>query len=134
MVARKNSQKQKKTKKQKRDVPSHAHAHVTATFNNTIVTVTEPSGSVLTWGSTGTAGYKGTRQSTPFAATSAVQEVADKAKAMGIKSLDIYVKGAGLGRDGAVRALKSAGLKITSIADVTPIPHNGCRPKKRRRV
>lgn len=127
-------QKPKKKKKKRKDIPSHAKAHVTATFNNTIVTVTEPDGSVLTWGSTGTAGYKGTRQSTPFAATSAVQEVADKVKALGVKSLDIYVKGAGLGRDAAVRALKSAGLEITSITDVTPIPHNGCRPKKRRRV
>lgn len=134
MVAKKNSQKQKRSKRQKRDIPSHALAHVTATFNNTIVTVTEPNGDTIAWGSTGTAGYKGTRQSTPFAATSAVQEVAEKIKALGVKSLDVYVKGAGLGRDAAVRALKSAGLEITSIADVTPIPHNGCRPKKRRRV
>lgn len=124
----------KSRKKQRRNVPAHARAHVTATFNNTIVTVTEPKGDPIAWGSTGTAGYKGTRQSTPFAATSAVQEVAEKIKGMGVRSLDVYVKGAGLGRDAAVRALKSAGLEITSIADVTPTPHNGCRPKKRRRV
>jgi len=128
------TKKKSQKKKQRRNVPSHAKAHVTATFNNTILTVTEPEGNPIAWGSTGTAGYKGTRQSTPFAATSAVQEVAEKIKAMGVKSLDVYVKGAGLGRDAAVRALKSAGIEITSIADVTPIPHNGCRPKKRRRV
>lgn len=126
--------KQTKRKKTKREIPSHGRAHVTATFNNTIITVTDPDGNVITWGSTGTAGYKGTRQSTPFAATTAVQQVAEKAKAAGVRSLDVLVKGAGLGRDAAVRALKSAGVEITSIADVTPIPHNGCRPKKRRRV
>lgn len=121
-------------KKQKRDVPSHVQAHVTATFNNTIVTITDPEGKVITWGSTGTAGYKGTRQSTPFAATTAAQIVAERIRDWGVRTVDVYVKGAGLGRDAAVRAFKSAGLEITSITDVTPIPHNGCRPKKRRRV
>lgn len=123
-----------KKRKQRREISTHGKAHITATFNNTIITITDPAGDVITWGSTGTAGYKGTRQSTPFAATTAVQQVAEKAKSLGIQSLDVLVKGAGLGRDAAVRALKSAGVEITSIADVTPIPHNGCRPKNRRRV
>ena len=113
---------------------THGRAYVTATFNNTLVTITDPSGNTLLWGSAGASGFKGARKSTPFAATSAVEQVAKKAKNLGITSIEVYVKGPGPGRDGAIRAFKSAGLEITMIADVTPIPHNGPRATKRRRV
>lgn len=114
--------------------PAHARAYVTATFNNTLITVTDTNGNTIAWGSAGAAGFKGARKSTPYAATTAVEKVASRAKEKGVKSIEIYVKGPGPGRDGAIRALKSAGLDITMIADVTPIPHNGPRPSKRRRV
>lgn len=109
--------------------------YIMATFNNTIVTFTDESGNTLGWGTSGSVGFKGTRKSTPFAATSAVDQVAKKVIAKsGLRSVDVFIKGPGAGRDSALRALKSAGLSITMIADVTPIPHNGVRPKKRRRV
>lgn len=123
-----------KSKEKSPKTVTHARAYVTATFNNTLVTITDPSGKTLLWGSAGSAGFKGARKSTPYAATTAVEQVAKKAKNLGIASMEVYVKGPGPGRDGAIRALKSAGLDITMIADVTPIPHNGPRASKRRRV
>lgn len=109
--------------------------YIQSTFNNTIVTLTDERGNTLGWGSSGGVGFKGTRKSTPFAATSAVEQVARKViTANGLKSVEVYIKGPGAGRDAALRALKSAGLTITLIADVTPMPHNGVRPKKKRRV
>jgi small subunit ribosomal protein S11 len=113
---------------------SHGRAYVTATFNNTLVTVTDNTGQTIVWGSSGAAGFKGARKSTPFAATTAVENVARKAKERGVTSIEVYIKGPGPGRDGAIRAFKAAGLAITMIADVTPIPHNGPRARKRRRV
>lgn len=108
--------------------------YVTATFNNTVVTLTDSLGNTLAWGTSGTAGFKGARKATPFAAISAMETVAQKAKALGMTSCELYIKGPGSGRDATIKALRSAGINITMIADVTPIPHNGPRPKKRRRV
>lgn len=109
--------------------------YISASFNNTLVTITDEKGDVLGWGSSGSVGFKGTRKSTPFAATSAVEKVINKAKdEFGLKEVEIYVKGPGPGRDAALRAIRSAGVKIALIADVTPIPHNGPRPKKKRRA
>lgn len=108
--------------------------YVTATFNNTIVTLTDTAGNTLAWGSSGAAGFKGARRATPFAAISAMEAVAQKAKVMGMVSCELYIKGPGSGRDATIKALRGAGLNITMIADVTPIPHNGPRAKKRRRV
>ena len=109
-------------------------AHVQATFNNTIVTITDPQGNVVTWASAGSVGFKGSRKSTPFAAQTASENAAQKAMSHGMKEVKVYVKGPGAGREAAIRALQAAGLEITAIKDVTPIPHNGCRPPKRRRV
>lgn len=120
-------------KKTIREVSS-GRVYVTASFNNTVVTITDKLGNAVAWGSAGTTGFKGARKSTPYAATTTVEHVARKAMGMGLKDVEIYIKGPGAGRDSAIRALKSAGLNISMIADVTPIPHNGCRPKKRRRV
>lgn len=122
------------TKKEKKTIASHGKAYITATFNNTLVSITDPAGAVIVRGSAGSSGFKGARKSTPFAATTSVKNVAEKARALGMQSLDVLVKGPGLGRDAAVRAIRQAGLQISSLADVTPIPHNGCRPRKRRRV
>jgi len=108
-------------------------AHIQATFNNTIITITDPSGNVLAWASAGT-DFRGSRKSTPFAATQAATKAAEDAMSMGLASVEVRVKGPGGGREAAVRALRSAGLDITTIMDVTPIPHNGCRPPKKRRV
>ncbi len=113
---------------------THGKAYVTATFNNTIVTVTDLVGNALVWGSAGASGFKGARKATPYAATSAVDTISKKIKERGMVSLEVYVKGPGPGRDAAIRAFKIAGLEITAIADLTPIPHNGPRPSKRRRV
>jgi small subunit ribosomal protein S11 len=107
---------------------------ITATFNNTLVTITDTSGNTLCWGSSGLAGFKGARKSTPYAATTAVETVARKAQGMGLKEVEVFIKGPGPGRDAALRGLKAVGLNITLIADVTPIPHNGVRAKKKRRV
>ena len=111
-----------------------AIAHIKATFNNTIITVTDTSGAVLAWDSAGTIGYKGSRKSTPFAAQRAAAKVADKIRKMGVHELAVKVRGPGSGRESAIRALSSAGVEIKVIEDVTPLPHNGCRPRKRRRV
>lgn len=109
--------------------------YIAATFNNTMITVTDEKGNTLGWGSAGNVGFKGTRKSTPFAATTAVDQVMKKViSATGLRSVEVYMKGPGSGRDAALRALKNAGLSITMIADVTPMPHNGVRPKKKRRV
>ena len=108
--------------------------HIRATFNNTTVTITDTKGDTLCWSSSGTSGFKGSRKSTPFAGQSAAQQAAEKAVKFGLKEVDVKVKGPGSGRESAITALQSAGLKIKSIEDVTPLPHNGCRPKKRRRV
>ncbi|OGG16847.1 30S ribosomal protein S11 [Candidatus Gottesmanbacteria bacterium RIFCSPHIGHO2_02_FULL_39_11] len=109
--------------------------YITSTFNNTLVTLTDDKGNTLGWGSSGAVGFKGTRKSTPFAATSAVEQVAKKViSAYGLKHVEVFIKGPGAGRDAALRALKSAGLMISLIADVTPMPHNGVRAKKKRRV
>jgi len=108
--------------------------YITATFNNTLVTITDPAGNVVTWGSAGAGGFKGARKATPFAATTAVETTARKALAKGIKEVEVYLKGPGAGRDAALRALKAVGMKMALIADVTPMPHNGPRQKKRRRM
>lgn len=108
--------------------------YVTATFNNTLINITDAEGNTLAWETTGTAGFKGSRKSTPFAATSTVEKVMKKVKALGLKEVEVYIKGPGPGRDAALRVLRGTDLKISLIADVTPIPHNGPRPKKRRRV
>ena len=109
-------------------------AHVQATFNNTIITITDSSGNVITWSSAGAMGFKGSRKSTPFAAQMAATTAAQKAVNQGMKEIKVYVKGPGSGREAAIRSLQSAGLEVSVIKDVTPIPHNGCRPPKRRRV
>ncbi len=109
-------------------------AYVQSTFNNTIVTITDPQGNAIAWGSSGTAGFKGSRKGTPYAAQLAARDAARRAMEHGLRQIEVYVKGPGSGREAAIRALQSSGLHITSIRDVTPIPHNGCRPPKRRRV
>lgn len=108
--------------------------YITATFNNTLVSITDMAGNMIAWGSSGASGFKGARKATPFAATTAVEVTARKAQTAGIKEVEVYLKGPGSGRDAALRALKSAGLRMSLIADVTPMAHNGARPKKRRRV
>ena len=120
-------------KKAKRTVPEGI-AHIHSTFNNTIVTITDPTGNVVAWASAGNVGFKGSRKGTPFAATQAALNAGNAAKAVGMRSLDVRVKGPGSGRESAIRALQTVGLEVKSIRDVTPIPHNGCRPPKRRRV
>jgi small subunit ribosomal protein S11 len=120
-------------KKIRRTVP-RGIAYIKATFNNTIVTITDPNGDVLCWDSAGTIGYKGSRKSTPFAAQRAAEAVAGKAKKMGVREIEVKVKGPGAGRESAIRALLAAGLEIRAIEDTTPLPHDGCRPKKKRRV
>jgi small subunit ribosomal protein S11 len=120
-------------RRERREVRSGI-AHVQATFNNTIVTITDKAGNVVAWSSAGSAGFKGSRKSTPFAAQMAAEAAARKAMEYGLKSVDVNVKGPGAGREAAIRSLQAVGLEITSIKDVTPIPHDGCRPPKRRRV
>lgn len=122
------------SRKQETNFPEKAKVYVTATFNNTIVTLTDEQGNALLAGSAGMSGFKGTRKATPYAATTAVDRVAKRAREKGVKEVEVYIKGPGTGRDAALRALRSAGLSMSLIADVTPIPHNGVRPKKRRRV
>ncbi len=123
----------KKVKKEKKHV-AHGIAHVHASFNNTVVTITDLEGNVVSWSSAGTLGFKGSRKGTPFAAQQAANAAATSAREHGLRSIDIRVKGPGSGRESAIRALQAAGVEIKSIRDVTPIPHNGCRPPKRRRV
>ena len=123
----------KKKKKRTQKIPKGV-AHIKATFNNTVITIADPEGNVLTSVSSGAVGFKGTKKSTPFAASRAAEDAGKKALAMGMKEISIYVKGPGAGREAAIRSLESVGLSIDIIRDVTPIPHNGCRPPKRRRV
>ena len=121
-------------KKRDRRVSANGVAHVQASFNNTIVTITDQDGNVVTWASAGKVGFKGSRKSTPFAAQVAAENSAREALNAGMKRVEVWVKGPGAGREAAIRSLQAAGLEISAIKDVTPIPHNGCRPPKRRRV
>ncbi|HKJ29855.1 MAG: 30S ribosomal protein S11 [Planctomycetota bacterium] len=120
-------------KGEKKNVPNGI-AHIQATFNNTIITITDVTGNVISWCTSGSKGFRGSRKSTPFAAQMAAEDAAKKAQEHGLRSVEVWVKGPGSGRESALRALQSVGLTITMIKDVTPIPHNGCRPPKRRRV
>jgi len=122
-----------KKKKERRQIPVGV-AHIQSTFNNTIVTISDSQGNVLAWSSAGTTGFKGSRKGTPFAAGLAAEAAARKAMEHGLKQVEVYVKGPGAGREAAIRSLQTAGLEVALIRDVTPIPHNGCRPPKRRRV
>jgi len=122
-----------KKKREKRLVP-HGLASITATFNNTLITISDPEGNVLSWSSAGRIGFKGSRKGTPFAAQVAGKSAGGQAKDLGMRSLDVQVKGPGAGRESAIRSLAAVGIEIKSIRDITPIPHNGCRPRKRRRV
>ena len=122
-----------KKKKERKNIPVGV-AHIQATFNNTMITITDPVGNVISWSTAGAKGFKGSRKSTPFAAQVAAEDAAKKAQEHGLRSIEVWVKGPGSGRESALRALQAAGLNITLIKDVTPIPHNGCRPPKRRRV
>jgi len=124
----------KKGKKREKKIVQIGVAHIQASFNNTIVTMTDMNGNVVVWSSAGNQGFKGSRKSTPFAAQRAAEVAAKKAMEHGMRQVDVYVKGPGSGRESAIRALQAAGLKINLIKDVTPVPHNGCRPPKRRRV
>ena len=120
-------------RRERKNVPQ-GHAHVQATFNNTIVTITDTSGATVAWGSAGLAGFKGSRKSTPYAAALSADGAARRAMEHGMRQIEVFVKGPGAGREQAIRSLQAAGLEVTAITDVTPIPHNGCRPPKRRRV
>ncbi|MFQ6671815.1 MAG: 30S ribosomal protein S11 [Candidatus Tectimicrobiota bacterium] len=121
-------------KRREKKIIQEGIAHIKSTFNNTIVTITDPSGNVVAWASAGTQGFKGSRKSTPFAAQMAAEAAAKKAKDQGMKKVQVFVKGPGSGREAALRSLQAQGLEVEFIRDVTPIPHNGCRPPKRRRV
>ena len=123
----------KRSKKMRKLVP-RAIANIQATFNNTIITIADPKGATLCWASAGTIGYKGSRKSTPFAAQKAAESVAEKARRFGVRELEVKINGPGAGRESAIRALQAAGIDIRAIVDVTPLPHNGCRPPKKRRV
>jgi small subunit ribosomal protein S11 len=120
-------------RKERKNIPTGV-AHIQSTFNNTVVTITDPAGNTVSWSSAGVQGFKGSRKSTPFAAQLAGEDAAKKAMDHGMRSLEVYIKGPGAGREAALRALNAAGMQITVIRDVTPSPHNGCRPPKRRRV
>lgn len=132
MVAKKN--RKARVKRRDRKNIERGHAHIKSTFNNTIVTITDTQGNTIAWSSAGQLGFKGSRKSTPFAAQMAAEAAAKKAMEHGLKTVEVYVKGPGAGREAAIRSLQAAGLEVSLIKDVTPIPHNGCRPPKRRRV
>ena len=123
-----------RAKKRERKNVLVGHAHIQSTFNNTIVTITDTTGNVLSWGSAGLVGFKGSRKSTPYAAAQTAEGAAKRAMEHGVRHVEVFVKGPGAGREQAIRSLQAAGLEVTAITDVTPIPHNGCRPPKRRRV
>ncbi len=135
-VPKKETGKRKKTfkKRTEKRIVHHGLVHIQASFNNTLITITDPEGNVVAWSSAGGIGFKGSRKGTPFAATQAAINAGNAAKAVGMRSVDVRVKGPGSGRESAIRALQTIGLTVNSIRDVTPIPHNGCRPPKRRRV
>ncbi len=122
------------TKKKSTPITENGRAYITSTFNNTLVTITDTNGNTLGWSSAGASGFKGTRKSTPFAATTAMETVARKALSLGLKNVEVFIKGPGSGRDAALRAIKSVGLSISAISDITPIPHNGPRASKKRRI
>jgi len=128
------AKKRAKSKRRERKSIPAGRAYIQATFNNTIVTLTDPAGNVIAWGSSGTVGFKGSRKGTPYAAQLVARDAARKAMVHGLRQVEVYVKGPGSRREAAIRSLQSSGLYITSIRDVTPIPHNGCRPPKKRRV
>ncbi|MCS6938406.1 MAG: 30S ribosomal protein S11 [Roseiflexaceae bacterium] len=127
------TKRQRGKRREKKNVP-RGQAHIQSTFNNTIVTITDPNGNVICWSSAGQNGFKGSRKSTPYAAQVAAETAARKAIENGMRQVEVFVKGPGAGREAAIRSLQAAGLQVTAITDVTPIPHNGCRPPKRRRV
>ncbi len=127
------TKRQRGKRREKKNVP-RGQAHIQSTFNNTIVTITDPNGNVVCWSSAGQNGFKGSRKSTPYAAQVAAENAARKALENGMRQIEVFVKGPGAGREAAIRSLQAAGLQVTAITDVTPIPHNGCRPPKRRRV
>ena len=124
----------KKVRRKEKKNIAHGQAHIKSTFNNTIVSITDPQGNVISWASAGHVGFKGSRKSTPFAAQMAAENCARKAQEHGMKKVDVFVKGPGSGRETAIRSLAATGLEIVGIQDVIPVPHNGCRPRKRRRV
>lgn len=128
-----SARRQRGKRRERKNVP-RGQAHILSTFNNTIVTITDPQGAVVCWSSAGQSGFKGSRKSTPYAAQVTAESAARKAMENGMRSIEVFVKGPGSGREAAIRSLQAAGLTVTSITDVTPIPHNGCRPPKRRRV
>ena len=130
---RQSAASRKPRRKEKKNV-AHGHAHIKSTFNNTIVSITDPQGNVISWASAGHVGFKGSRKSTPFAAQMAAESAARRAQEHGMRKVDVFVKGPGSGRETAIRSLQATGLEVGSIQDVTPTPHNGCRPPKRRRV
>ena len=134
MAAQSNTAKKVVRKRRERKNVEKGQVHIQATFNNTIVTITDMAGNAISWASAGELGFKGSRKSTPFAAQTAAETAARAAMEHGLKSVEVFVKGPGSGREAAIRALQTAGLEVTMIKDVTPIPHNGCRPPKRRRV
>lgn len=123
-----------RTKKRERRLINEGKAFIQSTFNNTIITLTDAKGGVVAWGSSGTAGFKGSRKGTPYAAQMAAQAAAAKAKEQGLRQVEVFVRGPGSGREAAIRAIQASGIAVTGIRDVTPVPHNGCRPRKRRRV
>ena len=124
----------KKVRRKERKNVAHGHAHIKSTFNNTIVSITDPTGAVIAWASAGHVGFKGSRKSTPYAAQMAAESAGRRAQEHGMRKVDVFVKGPGSGRETAIRSLQAVGLEVGSIQDVTPVPHNGCRPPKRRRV
>lgn len=123
----------KQRKREKKNIP-HGHAHIKSTFNNTVVNITDLEGNSIAWASAGNVGFKGSRKSTPFAAQLAAEAASRRAQEHGVRKVDVFVKGPGSGRETAIRSLQASGLEIIGIQDVTPVPHNGCRPRKRRRV
>jgi len=131
--AQKSTKRQRGRRRERKNIP-RGHAHIQSTFNNTIVTITDPQGAVVCWASAGQSGFKGSRKSTPYAAQVAAESAARKAMDNGMRSVEVFVKGPGSGREAAIRSLQGAGLTVITITDVTPLPHNGCRPPKRRRV
>jgi small subunit ribosomal protein S11 len=134
MAQQRRSQRRKGGARKTKRTLASGQVHIFATFNNTIVTVTDKQGNTVCWGSAGSSGFKGSRKSTPFAARLAAEEAMKKAQAMGLQEVDVFIKGPGPGREAAIRAVQGQGLKVTSITDETPVPHNGCRPPKKRRV
>ncbi len=133
MTTKKKTAKARLRRSERKNV-AVGHAHIKSTFNNTIITITDPQGNVIVWQSAGTVGFKGSRKSTPFAAQMAAEACAKTAQEHGVRKVSVFVKGPGSGRETAIRSLQAAGLEIASIQDRTPVPHNGCRPRKRRRV